>query len=362
MEKVCRVCRDDGVNLVDIFADQLDSTDEPSLAEMLSECTNCEVTQNDALPQQMCESCVLSAQGFFKFKRTCEESHQYFMQQLDARDMLETDDWPLSEWAKNMMSVKKEEEQCAENLDSKIDICEYTETRSDDWQSNANPICLFETKFIDCDMKCDVSCKSSFSEELIIPCSDSNTDKKAHFCATCGKEFPTKRKLSLHESFHARQRKHECQLCPKKFVNPGNLEDHIRAHTGERPYKCPHCVKAFTQRGRLNEHIRIHTGERPFKCLECPKTFANAGNLTVHKRIHSGNRQYKCNQCQASYVQPAALQRHLRVHLNDERPFKCDICLMPFPKSSYLKRHMRSHTDTKHLLKDENNLNPLKNV
>ncbi|TDG44099.1 hypothetical protein AWZ03_009474 [Drosophila navojoa] len=339
MEKCCRVCRDNANKLVDIFDEHAVLENEPSLAEMLADCTSCEVNKDDALPQQMCESCIADARHFYEFKRKCEESQQYFWQMLEANNM------QLAEWAEDMISVKIEEQQIGEDLTDEMDKCVYTDAQTkveDTWNSDIYSACQFK---IECDVICETN-SENFTLDESLP-----SKNVANRCSTCGKEFLSKKKLILHERFHARKREHKCQMCPKEFVNPGNLADHIRAHTGERPYKCPHCVKAFTQRGRLNEHIRTHTGERPFKCLECPKTFANAGNLTVHKRIHSGKRPYKCNLCQASYVQPGALQRHRRVHLTDERPFKCVICLMPFPKSSYLKRHMNRHTDDPNFLK-----------
>ncbi|EDV94267.1 zinc finger protein 22 [Drosophila grimshawi] len=334
MEKICRVCRDATANLVDIFTTQHQQNGCPSLAEMISECTSCEVNRNDPLPQQMCSACVGDVENCFRFKQKCEQSHLYFWQQLCAKEMLETADWQLAALAKNVTKEEEEERPQEEDFQAKL------ETQSNTSQSSWNhhdSLPAFQqlvkyNSFIECDVQFETN------SEL-----ERNSNSKPHFCSICGKEFISLKKLGIHERFHARKREHKCPQCSKAFLNPGNLADHLRAHTGERPYKCPHCVKAFTQRGRLNEHIRTHTGERPFKCHECPRSFASAGNLTVHKRIHTGERPHKCNLCHAAYAQPGALQRHIRSHDGD-RPFKCVICGMSFSRSSYLKRHMHSHT------------------
>ncbi|KAH8405029.1 hypothetical protein KR222_005089 [Zaprionus bogoriensis] len=343
MAQVCRVCRDDNVTLVDIFCERTEPHDEPSLAEMLSECTSCEVIRDDPLPQKMCMACVLAAQNCFRFKRKCEQSHRHFWQLLGGVEILKADDdWRIikEESSPAHREQAQEQEQAWADFghDAQLD-------QADMWDFYS-----CDQPFIECEVKFETSASSKCSsppgetlDKLVLGLVKQEP-KAPHACATCGKEFPSKQKLSLHQRFHSRKREHKCPHCPKEFVNPGNLADHIRAHTGERPYKCPHCVKAFTQRGRLNEHIRTHTGERPFKCVDCPKTFASAGNLTVHKRIHTGERPYGCNQCHATYVQPGALQRHMRVHTAD-RPYKCAICLKPFPSTSYLKRHMSSHPE-----------------
>lgn len=341
MEQVCRTCRDGKATLVDIFADRYENEDEPTLAEMLTNCTSCEVIRDDPLPQKMCMSCVLAAQHFFRFKRKCEESRQYFWQLLNTSEMLQTNDWQVAQWAKNvtsMQDVKEEgsEENWPENLPKMSNICEYKDTEviiADTWNSQCFPVRESSSEPV----KFEISSRSSSSSK-----DNDSKDSSSHMCFTCDKKFISKRKLNLHMRVHGRKRKHKCPQCEKEFVNSGNLADHIRAHTGERPYKCPHCIKAFTQRGRLNEHIRTHTGERPFKCLYCPKTFASSGNLTAHSRTHTGEKPYKCEQCHSAYIQPGALQRHIRVH-SGYRPFKCDLCLMAFTKISYLKRHMNSH-------------------
>lgn len=83
MDQLCRVCMDNSVTLVDIFAErQQQSTDHPSpsLAEILNEF--CEVHQEDCLPQNICLSCVLAAQNAYKFKRTFEDNKQKLLKLL----------------------------------------------------------------------------------------------------------------------------------------------------------------------------------------------------------------------------------------------------------------------------------------
>ncbi|KAL7734828.1 hypothetical protein ACLKA6_011109 [Drosophila palustris] len=85
MEAVCRICMDNSVALVDIFEERPSTTEKPSLADMLNECAGCKVKQDDPLPKQICDTCVLDCLNAFRFKRTSQQSQERFMELLNEK-------------------------------------------------------------------------------------------------------------------------------------------------------------------------------------------------------------------------------------------------------------------------------------
>ena len=75
-----------------------------------------------------------------------------------------------------------------------------------------------------------------------------------------------------------------CDVCHKKFSKRRGLTIHMTFHTKEKPFKCDFCKEAFTQQHHLERHMRIHKAS--FLCEVCNKTFESNDVLSIHKYLH----------------------------------------------------------------------------
>jgi len=53
-------------------------------------------------------------------------------------------------------------------------------------------------------------------------------------CTLCGKEFKTRRNLSVHLQFHAGEKPHMCIVCSKTFTTKSDLKRHGKVHSTEK--------------------------------------------------------------------------------------------------------------------------------
>ncbi|XP_023032501.1 uncharacterized zinc finger protein CG2678-like [Drosophila willistoni] len=180
--EICRICMNSTGNgpLVGIF-DEPDEALEPTLAEMITECTNCKINKQDSLPQNVCLSCFVSAQFAFRFKRRCELSHQLLEQQ-------QTD------------ATYNNNDQLATVLNKKE--------------------------------------KSFHEDERNRQNSDLNDDSKGAgadrsrrgsvVCPVCNKRFEKQFRLNRHMISHKTSKPYHCQLCSNSYKQKDSLKRHMR--------------------------------------------------------------------------------------------------------------------------------------
>ncbi|KAH8365706.1 hypothetical protein KR093_003641 [Drosophila rubida] len=237
--EICRICLNSTVTLVDIFAkrEQTDHLNpEPCLADMLNEIAVCCVERDDAFPQHICLSCVLSAQNAWRFKRKCEDGY------------------------KQLLTIKEQQEQRRKEheLAAKEDI---------------KPL----AQLVDKEQEVSVMLKP-------------------YKCQICSKAFADVTILRVHKKWHAEIRsKAQTSLPPvsrksrKEVKKKSMSKKRSRKNTtAKRPFQCSDCEQGFYSNLPLKRHMRIHTGECPYKCPHCPEAFYRSDYRAAHiKKIHN---------------------------------------------------------------------------
>uniref|UniRef100_A0A8C6XEU6 C2H2-type domain-containing protein n=1 Tax=Naja naja TaxID=35670 RepID=A0A8C6XEU6_NAJNA len=185
--------------------------------------------------------------------------------------------------------------------------------------------------------------KGFSKKQLVVLPSKNPPMEKQYQCLKCGKTFPHRCNLTVHERVHSGEKPYICQVCWKRFSQTSHLTRHRRIHTGEKPYTCLHCGKKFIESSDLSKHVRSHTGERPYKCLE---KFSGSSNLIKHVRSHTGERPYKCTECDKSFSRKTTFIYHKRIHTG-EKPYECLECGKSFGRNFSLMQHKRTHTGEK---------------
>nr|XP_020634880.1 zinc finger protein 239-like [Pogona vitticeps] len=159
-------------------------------------------------------------------------------------------------------------------------------------------------------------------------------------CSQCGKGFPQRRNLMIHQKSPTGEKLYKCSQCGNSFSQRRNLSTHQRLHTGAKPYKCSHCGKYYSLGKYLKRHQSIHTGAetKGYKCSQCGKSFNQEKGLLVHRWIHTGEKPYECSQCGKCFNDQRNLMRHRRIHTGEKR-YTCLECGKSFVWSNQLKIH-----------------------
>ncbi|XP_058826261.1 zinc finger protein ZFP2-like isoform X2 [Topomyia yanbarensis] len=184
--------------------------------------------------------------------------------------------------------------------------------------------------------KCDI-CDARFTQSghLRLHKAVRHSDERPFVCEICGDNtrFKTKKVLQQHMRTHSNDTCH--YDARPKYNNSDKVE----------PFICRFCGKGFPRKQALTVHENIHTKSVMFECKYC-STFKSVSksSLMRHERIHTADKRYECDLCGARFTQSNGLKLHKNTVHCEDRPFACDICDNARFKTKYiLQAHMRTH-------------------
>ncbi|KAF7992198.1 hypothetical protein HCN44_001523 [Aphidius gifuensis] len=191
-----------------------------------------------------------------------------------------------------------------------------------------------------------------------------HTGEKPYGCDICQARFTQSNSLKAHKLIHNIGDKpvFQCELCPTTCGRKTDLRIHVqKLHTSDKPLKCKRCGKTFPDRYMLKLHNQTHIGEKCFKCEECPYASMSARHLESHMLIHTDQKPYQCDHCCQSFRQKQLLKRHCNLYHNPtytppaprEKTHQCPECERSFRHQGNLIRHMAVH-DPESSLQEKN--------
>ncbi|KAH8248232.1 hypothetical protein KR038_007844, partial [Drosophila bunnanda] len=400
---VCRVCLNgDGEETLHEIFSQTAST---RLDQMLHICAGVPVSQDDNFPDKMCSKCMRCLRLSYKFRLTCQRSHQTVMDMLarEARHANvpggEADSQNLSDdfTSENVFKVWEEdtsqldgalkeeelrtedeaqqEQETQEMITYVVEGAEGEETIIYDGSSEAE-----HTEVVFDGVQAGIEETESYAEyeefEELIPVDNTSplpptpADKASRTRSTSGVIRTDQLPDNDMTDFNLSSDGNESVLAedkPKskmpvnrqrsaKKPSQGNRTtsdgDPVDRKLGRKPrekhctYICDVCGNIYPTQARLTEHMKFHSGVKPHECEICGRGFVQNQQLVRHMNTHTGNRPYKCNYCPAAFADRSTKTKHHRIHTK-ERPYECDVCSRTFTYSDNLKFHKMIHTGEK---------------
>ncbi|XP_046962662.1 zinc finger protein 32-like isoform X2 [Vanessa cardui] len=360
-KKICRACLSDAGPLRELFS--------ACTAGVFKYCTSVEVSDTDALPKLICQTCLDLLNKLYYFKQVVVRSNVILKQQCrlqnlqtkndqqasEGNDIVEVNITELNEEVKmhdnNMSGDSSENLDRTEKPSADAILISQILSRRRRRGPGRPPKDPDGPKRRRERMKC-MKCGKSFQKY-----ENFEAHMRGHFgkkpdikCKHCEKTFLSLRSLSSHVRIHTamhlethnNQKNYSCSQCGKKFAQPGNLKIHLIRHTGIKNYACTMCEMRFYIKADLVKHMRSHSAEKPFSCQLCDKTFKSRSFQAIHMRTHTGERPYACDLCPKKFMARKDLRNHRMIHTG-EKPHKCQLCNQAFIQKCALNRHMKGH-------------------
>lgn len=254
-------------------------------------------TEDDGLPAQLCNKCLLLASKAYAFRQQC----------LDADCMLR-EDYILIDEPADAESVAAIKATPATNTSPRINKVLVSVQKSDD-----NSIKI-------------LSISEGTMEEHLDDNDDSNNpdnidDGLTYVLMETDNEYEDVEHIEIDEAAM-------------------NDEDDTNEETVEEVTETAEAAEAAAKTSRKKGR------RQDFKCGECDKVLSNYGSFKYHMQLHSDNTPFKCGQCGAAFKTKNAYDGHMISH-DANNPHTCDQCGKKYRQAASLQNHMRSHNGEK---------------
>lgn len=396
---VCRVCLSNPSEGEELLQEIFSQNASTRLDQMLHICAGIPVSSDDNFPDKMCKKCVQRLREAYKFRTTCQRSHQHIADLLaselttsivvgDDEDGTEETEVIVQTWDENSTKINSQikleedgEGASSEFVsfmdsgeDADVDTIVYDATTAEEEQ---NPV-LYDGTNIVTGTEAEIETETEAEhfqdyEELEVLATETlnpttttavtnrstrrivwtevpDNDLVNDILSSDDDSYMPKTKAQPRILNRVRQPR-KVQQKPKSNVAPvDGLQEEKKM--GRKPrdkhsnYICDVCGNIYPSQARLTEHMKFHSGIKPHECEICGRGFVQNQQLVRHMNTHTGNRPYKCNFCPAAFADRSTKTKHHRIHTK-ERPYECDVCFKTFTYSDNLKFHKMIHTGEK---------------
>ncbi|XP_053695819.1 zinc finger protein 836-like [Sabethes cyaneus] len=397
-QDVCRICSASSKLVLQLN----EIVNGCSLVDMLRQCVNIEIDENDGLPYQCCKDCKSDLIVAYKMVTRCYESNTKLREQLmrisceagssALEDLLKpcigeneikteiVDDEmianeciyaePLIDFQANPEAIKTvKEEQCTNNNENSSDNVLDKED-PDTVKSKRKKVKLEASLPKRC---CRCKYKLSTIEEMQQHSKNVHLSMKVidpakikarpYECNVCFKRYTTKKALGLHKKQLYVENEHKCDQCGEEFRSESSLNTHKESHTldvvqpysnrkGQQP-RCCACYEQFDTDEQLKQHAKdVHLPENAassedsnnhYQCDLCYRRYKNIRILREHQLKPYRMQQYQCSTCGRIFRDKNAVADHERSH-QDERAYVCPICAKSFVMKDSFRKHVRAHS------------------
>ncbi|XP_045776503.1 zinc finger protein 19-like isoform X2 [Maniola jurtina] len=375
---VCRICASTADQSCPVF-DELGQCND--LAGKINKYLPIKVSQEDGLPQVICEQCRSTLLAWDELVQCCIQANVVLQQKLldpdktkqEERagftespiqtgtprrvsfeafllDQEENDD--LSDHKSNTESDWQNTHAEIVSDDDDRPLAAIAKSKSNLYQDFYDALVNFRNHFVtehDSQIVCSDFSDSSDSEDAKERDSEKVNLNSFDDLTDCNMrkdkmDEQTRTELSQVQTKINGKVYYTCKICGKHLSSTHTYIFHKRIHTGERPCVCHICGKQFRAPNGLKRHVtETHEKQRWYTCIVCFKNFANSQNLKQHMRIHTGERPFVCPHCGKRFTQSGSLHVHLKTH-SDHYPHHCAECGAKFRLRSGLTRHRLKHT------------------
>lgn len=386
---ICRICcikscEQDMVSLQENVYDSL------RYLELIMLCFPVEISDDDKLPNFICNSCKVRLIDTYNLRTICLETDQKlrdslssveieqlgnntYVQEIKSEDevLLEIENEPGNAIVQDGGSDFDDEEhfdlgsydvKAYEDIANKIISQNITEPQPNNTSQEVNeklnlyPIEKVEST-ADPELNTTVAEDNTPTSNIPKPPTKRKSrikrTKNNHKCEICGKIFDKAYRLLRHANVHNPvNRPYECEICHHRFQSETSLVRHAIVHSDliidyttimqppeAREFKCMECDKVFSKQESLSSHLKTHKekmSQKEYKCDYCPKVFKKLNLLTRHSRQHDELKIHQCNICYKTFALNSQLIDHINRH-RGIKPHVCGVCGKGFQQSCTLK-------------------------
>ncbi|XP_077254836.1 uncharacterized protein LOC143893394 isoform X8 [Temnothorax americanus] len=376
--KMCRLCGQYEKIYIDVFGEE---GVRRYLGTKIHKKINILIHKDDALPQQICASCVDKLDFVCDFYDSCHviqerllwliessKNQRLEIQKQPADYQTNKGDDPTQEGVTLGTEYSIEysniiiKEECLPDLNLKLySLNQETQPASCRTNKEDDPTqeeVTLGTKYS------NIINKKECLPDLNLVVYPSNQETQPASCQTNKEDDPMQEGVTLATEYSTEHSniiiKEECLPDLNLVVYPSSQETKkqpasYQTNKGDNPmqshleskFKCPKCPNVYKSKQSLNEHLLKHESikksdsESKFKCPKCPNVYKRKSNLNEHLSKHESiKKNFPCDTCGKIFHSHRNMRVHMRRHRSNS--FACEICRDHLSSKEALEKHLKT--------------------